>query len=262
MKKFFSAFAIPSIILLLTACSSSKEQEVTEQAASIRNKGVLSAAFTYGAQSGLAWQASNINKLCNQHAKELSRVYNFNSLLMENSLLPPVLAEVKNSLRVSNNTMRLADKTVEILSPARFVSTPPSWRDYIHMNYKYPDKPNTTILPRSEIERQMWDEEIQKGWNAGVAQANNILLQSLGKLNRDFAGMALYHALYSQKMISSPTTAKAKMGITGNKQRMRINDQIIRITSHANLQPHKYEEWNPGVINKENRQNINYVARK
>jgi defect-in-organelle-trafficking protein DotC len=262
MKKNFSALIISSILLLTVACSSNKEQETTKHTAAIRNKGVLSAAFTYGAQSGLAWQASNINKICDQHAKELSQVYNFNSLLMENSLLPPVLAEVKNSLRVSNNTMRLADKTVEILAPARFVSTPPSWRDYIHMNYTYPDKPNTTLLPRSEIERQMWDEEIQKGWNAGVAQANNILLQSLGKLNRDFAGIALYHALHSQKMISSPKTAKAKMGITGNKQRMRINDQIIRITSHADLQPHKSEEWSPGLITKDKTPHINYVARK
>jgi defect-in-organelle-trafficking protein DotC len=260
--KFTTILATSFLILFISSCSSSNSDQTDDHDIAIRTQGVSSAAFSYGAQSGLAWQADNINKACEKNEKELSQIYNFNSLLMKNSLLPPVVAEVTDSLRVSSNTIRLADKTVEILSPARFVSTPPSWRDYIQMTYKYPEHPNTTLLPRTAIERQLWDEEVQKGWEAGVAQANNILIQSLGRLNRDFSGIALYHALHSQNMISSPKTAKAHMGITGDKQRMRINDQIVRITSHANLQPNLHENWRPALIVESKTPSMSYVARK
>ena len=251
------------IIAILTNCSSTNEDPKTSEDSSIRNKGVLNAAFTFGAQSGLAWQSKNISKICNQNSKELAKVYNFNAMLMKNSLLPPIIAEVKDSLRLTGNTIRLADKIVEIIAPARFVSTPPTWRDYIHMEFKFPEEPNSTLLPRTEIERTMWDKEIQQGWNAGVKQANNIFSQNLGRLNRDFSGIALYHAFYSQNMISSPQTASAKLGITGDKNRMRINDKLLRITAHADLQFDQSQKWHPALISDNHINSTNnYVARK
>jgi len=248
------------ICITLVNCSNSAEEPNNKQNNSIRHNGVLNAAFTFGAQSGLAWQAKNINSICQQHSKELDKIYNFNSMLMKNNLLPPVVAEVKDSLRLETNTIRLADRVIEIIAPAKFVSTPPTWRNYIHLDYKYPEAPDSTLLPKTYIERDMWDREIQRGWDAGVTQANNIFSQNLGRLNRDFSGIALYHALHAQNMISSPTSAKAKLGITGNIARMRINDQLIRITSHSNLNI-KADNWNPALI-ANNTAGSNYVPRK
>ena len=260
---FSKKILLLSLCLLLANCSSQDQQEKIPEDKSIRSKGVLNAAFTFGAQSGLAWQAKNINQICNDNSKELSKIYNFNAMIMKNNLLPPVIAEVKNSLRLTQNTIRLSDKIVQIITPAHFVSTPPSWRDYIKMEYKFPEEPNSTLLPRTEIEREMWDKEIQKGWDAGVSQANNIFLQSLGRLNRDFSGIALYHALHSQNMITSPITASASLGITGDKNRMSINDKLIRITHHASLKHNQSEEWNPALINNSKiLKSRNYVATK
>ena len=45
---------------------------------------------------------------------------------MKNNLLPPVVVEAKDSLRLTSNTMRISDKIVEIIKPAHFVSTPPT----------------------------------------------------------------------------------------------------------------------------------------
>ena len=116
------------------------------------------------------------------------------------------------------------------------------------MNFEKPEPPNNTLLPKTQIERDMWDDAIKKGWEAGVVQANNLLRENLGRLNRDFNGISLFHALKTQKIITAPTTAKANLGITGNSHRMQINDQILRITSHSNLQYNTPEEWQPALI--------------
>jgi defect-in-organelle-trafficking protein DotC len=50
-------------------------------------------------------------------------------------------------------------------------------------------------------------------------------------------GMSIYRTLLAKNMVSAPFVAKAKLGITGNETALRINDQVLRITATANLQP-------------------------
>jgi defect in organelle trafficking protein DotC len=247
--KSFPKLLISLLILsFIASCAPDTSSNVAPSNKKLRNTAIHDTALTYGAQAGLAWQSKNIRLICHQHAKQLDQIFNFNALLMKNSLLPPVLAESRDSLRLASNSIRLSDRIIEIIQPARFVSTPPTWRDYIQLTYQFPKHPNTTLLPTTAYERYIWDTSIQKGWQQGITQANNMLNTILGQINRDFSGIALYHALYAQHMVSAPETARAHLGVTGNQKRMRVNDQLIRITSHSNLEYQRPAQWQPAVI--------------
>lgn len=216
----------------------------------IRTTAVKQAALSYGAQNGLAWRAKQITKTLSKYTYTVNRIFNFNALLLTHNLLPPILVEDRNSLSLTDpNTIRLADRTYKIERVARFTTTPPSWRDYIVLKYPQPHTPNTTLLPKNSEEREIWDANVNVGWQEGIYQAEDMFQMNLYRMQRDYVGMVLYHTLLAQNMISQPYVSKAALGITGDAREMRINDQVIRITEHSNLRPGEAKRWVPALQN-------------
>lgn len=239
-----------TVVFIATGCSSSDNDAKKNKGPNkIRIAAVKEAAMTYGAQYGLAWRSETINNITEAHQLELDHIYNFNRLLLPHHLMPPVLVEAKDSLSLSSpNTIRLSDRTVEIQRPAMFVTTTPSWRDYIHMNFEKPERPNPAVLPVDDEERIVWDRYVQIGWQKGIDQAEIILETSLAQLNTDYKGMLLYQKLLSEHMVSQPYVAKADLGTTGNTARMRLNDRVVRITQPSMLTPENSHEWQPILV--------------
>jgi defect-in-organelle-trafficking protein DotC len=211
----------------------------------VRLQALRETATTLGARGALAWRSEHINAALTEEASNLDHVFDFNQLLLKHNVLPPVIAESRADLNLANNdTIRTADKSYQIVSPARFVTTPPTWRNYLWLSFDKPDSPDTTLLPKDKIEAQVWDFYLKKGWQDGLQQANDIFVANLSRLKRDFTGMILYRKLLAQGMISSPIVAKADLGVTGNANEIRVNDEIMRITAHAALQPNS-RRWKP-----------------
>lgn len=201
-------------------------------------------AMTYGAQSGLAWKSEKINQAMEAHAAELDRVYNFNALMLKNNMLPPVIEEAQYTMNAEgHDTMRMADREIHMLRPAQLVTAPPTWRDYLLQSYAAPEMPDEMLYPKTLAERGVWKLGFEQGWRQGVKQADDIFAQSLGMINRDFNGMVLYHSLLAQNMVTPAYTSKAQLGITGDEKIMRVNDQILRITETAKLNPSRSDAW-------------------
>ena len=216
----------------------------------IRADAIKEVSMTIGAQGGLAWRSEQINKMVGENQKELSQIFNFNGLLLENNIMPPVIQESKQSLQLNSpNIIRISNRTYKIIKQARFVTTPPTWRNYLSLNYPKPDLPDRTLLPRNQQEREIWIKFVNIGWQKGIEQANNIYANNLAKLKRDFEGMLLYRKMLSQNMVSKPFVAKSAMGITSNddNSEIRINDRILRITSAPTINPNS-KEWKPVMV--------------
>lgn len=214
----------------------------------IRFAGLQETATSFGAQSGLAWASRNINKSLEDDERRLNEVFNFRALILNNNVLPPVLSEGRNALNIDNpDTLRLADKVYKIESPPRFVTAAPTWREYLWMNYAVPDKPNGTLLPRTGEERKVWDQYYKQGWRDGVLQANQIFSENMGRLKRDYAGMILYRSLLEQHIVTAPYVAKSEMGVTGDANQIRVNDQVLRITSTSKLITDS-KTWKPVIV--------------
>lgn len=202
----------------------------------IRYGAIQEIAMSFGAQGGLAFRAHQLNEITQCQAANLDQIFNFNALMLKHNVLPPVLAEGQMTLNKANPfTLRLADRVFKIVQNPQFVTTPPTWRDYLYLNYTAPETPNITLLPKNELERQIWNRYVTIGWNAGVQQANEIFNADLARLKRDFDGMILYRKLLAQNMVTPPFVAKVDLGVTGNSRYMRVNDQVLRITSTSKL---------------------------
>lgn len=211
----------------------------------IRLMALQQIALSTGAQAGLAWQSKQINKALIVSATTLDRVFNFNLMMLCHNVLPPVLVQGDMSLALDDDTtIRLADRTYKIVSQARFVTTPPTWRTYLWMDYPIPPAPAIGLLPQNSVERAVWKKYVAVGWQNGVDQANNIYLANLSLLKRDFTGMVRYRVLLAQHMVSPPFVAHTDLGITGGGSDMRINDQVLRITALPGLQANS-KLWRP-----------------
>jgi defect-in-organelle-trafficking protein DotC len=212
---------------------------------SIRLKAIQDTAFSYGAQSALAWRSRNMDQMLQGEENDLNQIFDFNALMLKNNVLPPVLAEGDDALNMADPfTLRLADKVYKIVHPPRFVTTVPTWRDYLYMTYQKPDSPDFTLLPKTPQEKAAWEQYSSQGWQAGIEQANEIFSANLGRLKRDYAGMILYRKLLAQNMVTPPYVAKADLGITGGGNSMRINDQVLRITAISQLNANA-KTWKP-----------------
>lgn len=253
---------IAFIALLMMGCSSSEaptelsniEALKTPQAPKIneiRLSILKQTSRGLGAQAALAFRSRQLNILLNKQRRTLDRVFNFNYLILNKNVMPPVLEEGRNTLNLADEfSLRVSDRDFQIVSPPRFITATPTWRDYIWMLYKKPDAPSAALLPQNRDERKVWNEYIQIGWNDGLDQADNIFTANLNRMQRDFEGMILYRKLLAQHMVSMPYVSQADLGVTGGGNDMRINDRVLRITTIPQLQANP-KEWQP-VVTKRN----------
>lgn len=204
----------------------------------IRLTAVRETALSVGAQGGLAWRANQINTMLGKEKDSLNQIFNFGPLILNHNVLPPVLVQGDTTLNLADpDTLRLADRVYKIEHPPRFITATPTWRDYLWLNYNPPDPPNSVLLPKTDQERAVWNQCVQKGWRAGVRQANQIFSINLGRLKRDYNGMILYRELLAQNMVTPPYVGKVNLGVTGGGNIMRINDRVLRITAISKLNP-------------------------
>lgn len=266
-----SIMIVATITLLLTGCSS-RQQNIDgidttnisqlesiqvaprsrstqkEGMSGLRGRSIKDTAMSLGAQGGLAWSSSQMNVWLDKERKYLDSIFNFGALMLDHGVMPPVLETGDENLNLADpNTIRVADRTYKIIQQAHFATTPPNWREYLWLNYPKPELPDKTLLPKNAEEQKIWRDAIRAGWDKGVEQGYTIFQQNLARLRRDFNGMLLYRKLLQENMISAPYVARTELGITGDGEDMRINDQVLRIVEHPKLQTNS-KKWQAVVV--------------
>jgi defect in organelle trafficking protein DotC len=214
----------------------------------LRGEAVKEAALSLGMQAGLYYESQQINGVLDKNASQLDKVFDFGILLYEDNVLPPVIVDANNMVHINDqgDTMRISGKVYRIISQVRFVTAPPTWRDYLWMSYPAPDMPDRHILPKTSVERQAWQLGVTEGWNLGVTQAITIYQINLHRLLQDFDGMILYEELLLKNMVSPFYVEKTYYGITGSGSHMAIDDENWSITVQPELQLHS-KLWSPIV---------------
>ena len=208
------------------------------QMSNMRRQAIQETASSLGARGALAYRSVQINHILEKQSNLLDSIFNFNRLLLPHNILPPVLETSDNSMSENSNTsIRGSSKTYRLIQRAKFVTTPPTWRDYLIMSYKKPDLPAHILLPQNKTEAALWNQSLTEGWKQGINQANEMFEVNLNRLKRDIDGMILFQRLAALRMVSSPSVVTKDLGITGNANEININDYIKLITGRAELQP-------------------------
>ncbi|WP_235602952.1 type IV secretory system conjugative DNA transfer family protein [Piscirickettsia litoralis] len=85
-----------------------------------------------------------------------------------------------------------------------------------------------------------------EGWNQGIDQAVNIYKINLNRLVRDFNGMVLYKKLLTQGIVSPVYVKSQYLGITGDKNKLTIDDSTLLIKNQPELLRNQ-KLWLPAV---------------
>lgn len=218
----------------------------------IRQMALRETALSLGAQAGLAARARIIDEQLTKQTRTLDSIYDFNALILEHNVLPPVLLEGRNTLNLADaQNIRVADRTYKVYKQARFVTTPPNWRHYLWLDYVKPENPSFTLLPRTKAEKKVWCIYTTRGWKNGVDQANIILEENIARIKEDFSGMILYRKLLAMNMVSPPFVSHTDLGVTGDENEIFIDDRVLRITALPALNVNS-NEWVAAVSKDEN----------
>ncbi len=223
-----------------------------QQMGKIREMALKETALSIGAQGGLAWRAKIIDEQLTKQSRNLDSIYDFNSLVLEHNILPPVLLEGRNTLNLADaQTIRVSDRTYKVSKQAHFITTPPTWRQYLWMDYVKPENPNSTLLPKTKVEKELWCIYTERGWKNGIDQANTILEENISRIKEDFGGMIRYRKLLAMNMVSPPYVSNTELGVTGDSTEIRIDDRVLRITALPGLNVNS-SEWIAAVAKDEN----------
>lgn len=226
----------------------------------LRAELIESAAQTVGFQNGLASEANILLKSLNSRASQLDNIYQFNTLVQTNGVLPPVIVEAQNLSAFSDDQIRTANHVYKIEREERFVSVPPTWRDYLYLGL-IGQKPGEIVAgtkPENKSELKIWRGAVQKGWKEGQAQAAEILKANFNRLTRDYTGMMLYSTLRQQHMINSTQVAELTTTVRGDSQQLLLGDKHKRIVGKARFETNA-NNWKP-VLNRSSDQDQGKVV--
>lgn len=205
-------------------------------------------AETLGFRGGKAERAAELMAALDKQKTNLDYMYRFEPLIAKGSYVPPVVVEAKDVAHITDNQIRTGNRVYEILSPARFVSNPPTWKTYLKTGlYATPiDMPEAETLPKNSKEKAIWERSIKIGWSKGREKADQILEANFNRLTRDYNGMLRYSTLLQSGMIKQPIISRKALTVTGDSRTMTLGDEVKRIEQPARLDIKK-ENWKPTI---------------
>ena len=216
----------------------------------IRADALKEAALSYGARGGLAYRTFEIRSELLGRESYLDKVYNFRELLIPapSGLMiePPIVSEADNALIIDGRGTEAAvsDRIYYINQNARIVSTARLWNNYLERDWGEVTPPPDILRPMNDEERAVWIEYVNKGWEQGVRQADEIFEADLNQLVADYQGMVRYRMLLAQGMVSPPYALQVDRGVTGGGDEMRVGDRAVQITGMPEFVPGS-EQWQP-----------------
>lgn len=206
------------------------------------------AGRTTGFQGGKAQRAHELRQGLVARDAELSRMYDFRPLLSSQGWLPPVIDAAQDMAHITDNQIRTAFRTYNILIPARFVSNPPGWRTYLFTGLADGRiaPPDASVRPKNDDESVIWQRAVRQGWAEGRTAADHTLEASFNRLTRDYTGMLRYSTLLQQGLIEAPDITEQQQSVTGNRHQLLIGDKVRRIREPAGFVTDK-KRWSPAI---------------
>lgn len=222
-----------------------KKEIEGEGAGGIRYKAIREEGQRLGAQTGLAYRYSMIMSYLEKVEPKLNVTFSFSGFVKDGRLLMPAVVEVPNQFVLDRESgeARVIRNAYTIEEEAKIISVVPTWRDYLWQRYSYPEKPHVSMLPRTEAEVKAWEDAIQTGWRAGVAQADEIYQDRLAMLTKAVEGRNLYKTLETQRMVEPAALQVVANQVTFNGRTMNVGEVIYAIGGQANYTAPK--EWKP-----------------
>ena len=209
--------------------------------AEMRDSAMRAAALAFGSRAGLARRGWEIAAMLERHARKLSGIYRFSSLMVERdgfTVVPPVLAQTDRAFRLGRDrtSAATARRVMRIVEPERIVSAAPHWRDYLVREWPEADLPAAVLFPRSDAEAARWERWLREGWEHGTALADDIFAADLDRLNRVFEGLVQWRRANLAGMVSAPSLETESIAVSGHGRLVRIGETLARLGPPARFE--------------------------
>lgn len=215
----------------------------------LRTQMLTEAGRTVGFRGGMAARARALAHALKAREAALDAMYQFAPLISQNGALPPVIVEARDVAAFAQDQIRTATRVYKIEKAERFVSVPPTWREYLLVGLPLKsgvDLPTLEARPKDGKEEAIWREAVKAGWESGQKQADAILTANFNRLARDYTGMVRYSTLLQQGMVSTTHVAQAQQVVTAHDGQLIVGDTLRRITAKAAFEADA-SKWRPMV---------------
>ncbi len=210
----------------------------------MRPTAIREAAQLVTFQTAIAYRYKQLVAATEQHSSIMDTAFNFSPLLMTQGdalILPPVLTRAGASMRIeSGETATTVQTSYELLAPARYVATVPTWREFLMTDgFPEPEKPNPAVMPKNDKERLIWRAAVREAWAQGLTEADHLYADNVSRMVRTYRGVMLYHLLTAQHLLSRVNTASAELGskTTDSGNKLHIGQKVYRITAPSAFIP-------------------------
>jgi len=215
----------------------------------LRTQMLTDAGKTVGFRGGMAARARELVGALKARSERLDTIFQFSPLINKNGTIPPVIVEARDLSSFGPDQIRTATRAYKIEKEERFVSVPPTWRDYLYVGLPVKggvELPRFEARPQDSKEEAIWRDAVKAGWEDGQKQADAILSANFNRLTRDYAGMLLYSSLLQQGMISATRVAESQQTVNGDGKKLVLGDKLRRVTSKASFELDQ-NKWRPTV---------------
>lgn len=243
-RKEVSSAAKEEAALTLRDITSSNIRRLVQQsdlktgANSVRITAMKRMAFEYGLNVGRAEQHRIREKAIEEMSAQLDRDFDFEKLLIHRNpaILPPIVTQgFDNFKSVDRSTMQVSASMLKIEVPAQIVTVIPTWRDYLKISHVVDKQPIAALLPKTRVERQIWDEAVKEGYEKGREMADLDWENKWGELRRDYDAMLNYKKALANGLIDPVIFTITDLGNVIDKDGnvSRQNEMMIKIVQDA-----------------------------
>lgn len=190
-------------------------------------------ALQYGTQMGLYWRTEKINEdILKKYEGGLDTV-SFRPFIEHGRVLAPSIIQSKAVEAYDDNVLTTVNVSFTIDEEAQIVSVVPTFRDYLVNTYPAPEPVHEALMPTSALEERVWNENVNRGFDLGIQQANDIFLDSLQEFEMDVQGRITYLKMRALDMISPSSLEVTHNGVTFNGRTMNVGEVIYTLTDPA-----------------------------
>lgn len=206
----------------------------------LRPSAIKEAAHMVAMQTAIQWRYNQLLDAVYEHSAIMDTAFNFGPLMMTQGsalIMPPVLTRAGASMRIEDgSTATAASTSFELLQNAQYIPVAPNWRTYLMAEgFPAPEQPNPAVLPKNSEERAIWREAVREAWAQGLEEADELFMDNLSRMVRDYRGIMLYHLLTAQHLLTRVQTSQADLGMRATDNRLSIGQQVYRITSPSSF---------------------------
>ncbi len=218
-----------------------------------RTAAMNDAAMAWGMQAGAAYQRWQLQQTLVRVEAQMDDIFNFGPLVIRKAgftIMPPVIVETEQAFKVDGSGKRAASarRRFNILAPARIVSDSGilQWHAYLYRSVPEVLPPPAVLFPRDKAEAQQWRAGLREGWQLGLVFEDDVFVDDVNSLLRDYLGSVTYRVLLAQHMVSEPDIISSKTPVDGGGEIMDVSVTNIVINDDARLNP-LITDWVPRV---------------